>query len=591
MKLLFTYLKPYKGRLLLLALLLAGSIGLQLLAPQIIRRFLDTAQAGAAPQMLLSVAGLFFVVVLAQKVLALANVYVSQDLGWATTNRLRYDLTAHTLGLDMGFHKLRPAGELIERIDGDVELLAEAFASLVVEVAGNALLAAGIIVLVWREATSIGLVVLAYAVLTLLFMRATHPLTVRWIGRVRQGFATLFGYLEERLVGTEDIRGIGAENYIMARLYPLLNEVKRARVRVQVLGSFTYHGRRMVSVLAFILTLLLASQAYLRGEMSIGAVFLLVLYVNNLAEPLQQIHRQLHHLQRALAGTQRVQEFLALQPRVQDHGTQELPPGPLAVRFQNVSFAYSDRPEEEEAPTTALENVSFALPARQVLGLLGRTGSGKSTITRLLFRLYDVDSGAITLGPDLDSGVDVRNLSRANLQERVGLVTQDVELFAATVRDNLTLFHNEDPQAPPLDDEALLAALETLGLLGWLEGLPDGLDTVLGAGGQGLSAGEAQLLALTRVFLRDPSVVVLDEASSRLDPVTEQRLEQAVDRLLQDRTGIIIAHRLDTVQRADAILILEEGQVVEYGARESLIRDPDSRFSHLLRVGLQEELA
>jgi ABC-type multidrug transport system fused ATPase/permease subunit len=591
LNLLVTYLRPYKGRLLLLALLLAGSIGLQLLAPQIIRRFLDTAQAGAAAETLLGVAGFFFVVVLAQKVLALANVYVSQDLGWATTNHLRYDLTAHTLRLDMGFHKLRPAGELIERIDGDVELLAEAFSSLVVEVAGNALLAAGIILLVWREATSIGLVVLAYAALTLLFMRVTHPLTVRWIGHVRQGFATLFGYLEERLVGTEDIRGIGAEGYIMARLYPLLQEVEKARVRVQVLGSFTYHGRHMVAVLAFILTLLLGSRAYLRGDMTVGTVFLLVLYVNNLATPLQQIHRQLHHLQRALAGAQRVQEFFAIQPQVEDEGTQELPPGPLAVRFQNVTFAYRDRPEEDEAPTKALHDVSFELPAGQVLGLLGRTGSGKTTITRLLFRLYDVDSGAITLAPDLEKGVDVRDLSLANLQERVGLVTQDVEIFAATVRDNLTLFRNEDPQAQPVDDDTLLEALDTLGLRGWLEGLPEGLDTVLGAGGQGLSAGEAQLLALTRVFLRDPSVVVLDEASSRLDPVTEKRLEQAVDRLLEDRTAIIIAHRLATVQRADAILILEEGQVVEHGARQALLQDPDSRFSRLLQVGLQETLA
>jgi ATP-binding cassette subfamily B protein len=142
-----------------------------------------------------------------------------------------------------------------------------------------------------------------------------------------------------------------------------------------------------------------------------------------------------------------------------------------------------------------------------------------------------------------------------------------------------------------VDDDTLLEALDTLGLRGWLEGLPEGLDTVLGAGGQGLSAGEAQLLALTRIFLRDPSVVVLDEASSRLDPVTEKRLEQAVDRLLEDRTAIIIAHRLATVQRADAILILEEGQVVEHGARQALLQDPDSRFSRLLQVGLQETLA
>jgi ABC-type multidrug transport system fused ATPase/permease subunit len=233
-----------------------------------------------------------------------------------------------------------------------------------------------------------------------------------------------------------------------------------------------------------------------------------------------------------------------------------------------------------------VQDVSFAVPAGRVLGLLGRTGSGKTTLTRLLFRLYDVDSGAITL-----DGHDIRSVPLARLRRHVGLVTQDVQLFAATVRDNLTLFQNYAPQARPLDDATLLAALETLGLQEWLATLPQELDTVLAGGEKGLSAGEAQLLALARVFLRDPTVVVLDEASSRLDPATEQRLDRAVDRLLQGRTAIVIAHRLRTVQRADDILILEEGRVREHGARAALAADPDSRFAHLLRTGMEEVLA
>jgi ABC-type multidrug transport system fused ATPase/permease subunit len=221
-----------------------------------------------------------------------------------------------------------------------------------------------------------------------------------------------------------------------------------------------------------------------------------------------------------------------------------------------------------------------------VLGVLGRTGSGKTTLTRLLFRLYDVDAGAITL-----DGVDLRALPLGELRRHVGLVTQDVQLFAATVRDNLTLFANYDPARPNIGDDDIVAALETLGLGPWLRGLPAGLDSVLASGGKGLSAGEAQLLALARVFLRDPRLVVLDEASSRLDPATEGLLEQAIDRLLAGRTGIVIAHRLRTVQRADDILILEGGRVVEHGPRVALAADPDSRFAQLLQTGLEEVLA
>jgi len=186
--------------------------------------------------------------------------------------------------------------------------------------------------------------------------------------------------------------------------------------------------------------------------------------------------------------------------------------------------------------------------------------------------------------------VDIRDLTLTDLRRHVGTVTQDVQLFAATVRDNLTLFNNYDPDRPPLGDDRIRDALETLGLGDWLRDLPHGLDTLLESGGQGLSAGEAQLLAFARVFLRDPHLVVLDEASSRLDPGTEQLLERAIDRLLIGRTGIIIAHRLRTVGRADDILILENGRVVEFGPRAALAADPGSRFYRLLQTGLEEVL-
>jgi ATP-binding cassette subfamily B protein len=165
------------------------------------------------------------------------------------------------------------------------------------------------------------------------------------------------------------------------------------------------------------------------------------------------------------------------------------------------------------------------------------------------------------------------------------MVTQEVQLFQATLRENLTLFN------PNIPDDTIFAVLQELGLWHWYSTQPDGLDTRMHAGGQSLSAGEAQLLAFVRVFLRNPGLVILDEASSRLDPVTETLLERATGKLLQDRTGIVIAHRLGTVQRADAILILERGRIVEYGSRHELAADPDSRFYHLLQTGLEEALA
>jgi ABC-type multidrug transport system fused ATPase/permease subunit len=215
---------------------------------------------------------------------------------------------------------------------------------------------------------------------------------------------------------------------------------------------------------------------------------------------------------------------------------------------------------------------------------LGHTGSGKTTLTRLLLRLYDPGDGVIRLG-DGARHTDIREARLAEIGDRIGIVTQNVQLFNATVRDNLTFFDRRIP------DEQILCVIDDLGLGPWFASLDKGLDTRLATGGSGLSAGEAQLLAFTRIFLRDPGIVILDEASSRLDPATEQLIERAVDRLVQGRTAIIIAHRLATVQRADEIMILEQGRIREYDTRARLANDPASYFSHLLQTGgLQEVL-
>ena len=212
------------------------------------------------------------------------------------------------------------------------------------------------------------------------------------------------------------------------------------------------------------------------------------------------------------------------------------------------------------------------------IALIGARGCGKTTIGRLFARFYDPTAGAIRLG-----GTDVRNVPLDDLRGRVGLVTQDVQLFHASVRDNLTFFD------PTISDQRIVEVLRELELLDWMRSLPEGLDTQIGP--RSLSAGEAQLLAFARVFFKDPGLVILDEASSRLDPATEQLVERAVGALRRGRTAIIIAHRLGTVQRADEILILDDGAVLEHGARARLAADPSSRFASLLRTGLEEVLA
>jgi ABC-type multidrug transport system fused ATPase/permease subunit len=592
--LLTTYLRPQRARVVVLGVLLLAGMALELLNPQVIRFFLDTASSGGPQRALFIAAAVFISVSLAQRGVGLSSRYVSEIVAWAATNALRRDLALHCLRLDMAFHKQHTPGELIERIDGDVTALANFFSAFVARVLGNALLVAGILFVLFRENAGVGIGLTLYTLATLVVLRVIQPSAVaRWTAS-RAAEADLFGFIEERISGAEDIRAAGAEAYTMLRLYGLLRrglESLRASIMVD---TAIYNITSLLSVIGYAIGLALGVYLYTNGQASIGTAFMIVAYVGMLAGPLQSIRAELQDLQHATASISRVRELMQIRPRVEAAATTAaaapiLPAGPLSVAFEDVSFGYDDGRLTADDDTervigrplsVVLSDISFFVQPGRILGVLGRTGSGKTTLTRLLFRLYDVDAGAVRLG-----GTDIRAAPLAELRGRVALVTQDVQLFQATLRDNLTFFDRR------IDDDTVERALRELRLRDWVCSLPQGLDTPLSGGGAGISAGEAQLLAFARAFLKDPGLVILDEASSRLDPVTETLLEGAIDRLLQDRTGIVIAHRLRTVQRADDILILEAGHVVEYGPRERLAANPASRFSGLLRTGLEEVLA
>jgi len=312
------------------------------------------------------------------------------------------------------------------------------------------------------------------------------------------------------------------------------------------------------------------------GRLTIGSVYLIFHYTEMIRHPMDQIREQMGDLQKAGAGIARVEDLFDQTSRLDTTGSLALPNGPLSVEFDGLEFSYQDDASNGES---VLHDIDLTIGAGRVVGVLGRTGSGKTTFARLLTRLYDPIKGELRLG-----GLPLPDADILNLRARVGMVTQEVQLFRATVRDNMTFFD------PEIDDDRLWEVLSDLDLGDWVASLPQALDTMLEAGGTGLSAGQAQLLALARIFLRDPGLVILDEASSRLDPATEALIERAVDRLLEDRTGVIIAHRLATVERADDILILERGRVVEFGERTALAADPGSRLSQLLETGMEEVL-
>lgn len=582
-RLLAELIRPQWRVLTALAVALAASGALPLAGPQLLRAFIDRAAGGGSVSRLLPIAGSYAGLGLLTQATAVGTAYVATQVAWTVTNELRERAAAHALQLELAYHAATQPGRLIERIDGDATAIATFFEGFVIRAAAASVTVVGAVLLVAREDWRVGLAMAAFAaaagfVTTRLRNRAVAQSSVE-----RGAFATVIGLVEEQLDGAEDLRALGAgphgadrhEHASGALLRASMTATRaRAWIWVSTMGFFAAGGMLM---------LLAGGILQRRGVITVGTVFLLFQYTQVLRRPIELIAEQLQELQRAAAGAGRMRKLLDTRPALGSSGRAPLPAGPLSVDFEGVEFCYADA-RSGETPQSAperpvLRDVSLTISPGQVVGLVGHTGSGKTTLARLALRLCDPTRGVVRVG-----GVDLRDVDPAQLRRRVAVVTQEVQLFTASVRDNLTLFD----AAPP--DAALVDLLDGLGLGGWLRALPAGLDTVLGEDAQP-SAGQAQLLGLGRAFLRDPGLLLLDEASSRVDPATAALVERALDRLLTSRTAMVIAHRLRAVERADVVIVLECGRIAEAGARDALAADPASRFSALLRAEARQAVS
>lgn len=568
------YLRPMKLKVALLALLVFAGIGLQLLNPLIIRYFIDTLMSHGDMQPMFFAALTFLSVSVLTQITGIASVYVGEDVGWRATNQLRSDLTLHCLKLDMSFHTAHTPGEMIERIDGDLLTLSNFFSRFIINVLGNGLLLIGVLIILAFIDIRVSIAILIYLGGGVGAMVGLRRIAVPYWAVSRQTSANLFGLLEEQLSGTEDIRATGSVAHAIRSLLSLNKLRLHADIKSTVATSFIFILWIVLYIIGQIVAFSISYTLLQAGLITIGTVYLIIYFTFFVFQRFQDLSNELQNIQQAIASLERIETLMSVKSKIEsDLAAVDLPTGALGVTFDQVTFGYSDE-------TPVLKNLSFQLLPGKTLGLLGRTGSGKTTIARLLFRLYDPTSGSI----QLDS-IGLRQVKLQNLRQRIGMVTQTVQLFDASVRDNLTFF---DPSIP---DGKIVQALDDLGLADWLAALPEGLDTRLNGSGVQLSAGKSQLIAFARVFLLDPGIVILDEASSRLDPLTERRIQHAIQKLFENRTGIIIAHRLHTVEQVDHIMIINDGNVVEFGERNMLVNNTSSSFYQLLQTGLQEVLA
>ncbi len=569
--LLAKYMKNSRLHLVLLALVLAVSIILQLVNPMIISFFIDGIEMNKSMELLIKAAILFILAAFTQQLLAIASTYLSQNIGWRTTNTLRRDLVKHCLTLDMNYFKEHQPGELVERIDGDVNALFNFFSKLFIGFANNILLMTGVVVVLSLQNPLIGAAFVLFLVLSFIILGKTQGDAVDNFGKERELSSKFYGFLGEHLDCTEEIKASGAGSYVSQRFMELLRKWLPIQLKAYLSGYKIWIIMSGLFGLGDIMIFAVGGYLWYKGHISLGLVYLMLNYFQLLESPLDQLKEQMLDIQKATASIIRIEELLNQSSSISDKGTIKLSEKNISLSFDHVCFSY-------EKEVLVLKDISFELPAGKVLGILGHTGCGKTTLARLVVRFYEPDSGNIRF-----NGKKQEDILLKDLRSSIAYVTQEVQLFHASVRDNITFFNKD------ISDDEIIATIYKMGLKDWFENIKEGLDTILEPGG-GMSSGEAQLLTLVRVFLKDPKLIILDEASARLDPVTERFLEQALSTLIEGRACIIIAHRLSTVQRADNILILDKGEILEYGLREELISKKDSRLNELLSYGIEEVL-
>jgi ATP-binding cassette subfamily B protein len=482
--LLKVYFRPQWPMVLLLALLLLMSIGLQLLNPQILRHFIDLAVASSkgnaqdlndvakssysiSTELLIS-ALLFTGAAVLNQFLALLAQYVGENIGWKATNQLRGDLAEHCLRLDLSFHKEHTSGEMVERIDGDVNSLSNFFSSFVIALMSNMVLLIGVLIVLFQVDWRIGLGMTLFVIFALFLMKQIRTMAAPFWVKVSIARAEFYGFVGEHLAGTEDTRANGAVSHVMRRFYELLRNWLPMSRKAGLAGYSMWMSSVLVFALGNAMIIVLGGYLWRNGSITIGTLFMIFYYTELLNRPIENIRTQLEDLQRADSSIIRTQELFQTVSKIKENNAvaqsdndvdQPKLPSALSVDFHNVTFGY-------RADDPVLEQITFHLQEGKVLGLLGRTGSGKSTLARLMLRFYDPDSGSISLGD-----VPLHKPSLQELRKKVGIVTQDVQLFHASVRDNVTLYNLE------IQDARIMEVLGDLGLTCWFNSLPNGLET------------------------------------------------------------------------------------------------------------------
>jgi ATP-binding cassette subfamily B protein len=564
MRRLLAYLRPYRGRVLAAVFMLLGAAAVELAGPLLTRMVIDRAIPQRDGGLLLVLTSAYLLLLLLAFLFEYGQLLLTTWLGQHVMYDLRRQIFAHLQRLPLPYFDRNPVGRLMTRVTSDVEVLNELFSSGVVAVFGDlfalVFIVAALFALDWQ-----------LAIVTLLVMPLVFAAAMVFRTRVRDAYrdirvrlARINAFLQERITGVAVVQLFGQEQATVTQFRAINDDHLQAHLRSIRYYALFFPVIELLTAIAFALIITYGGWEVLGGSMTVGSVYAFLLYARRFFRPIQDLSEKYNMLQGAMASSERIFKLLDT-PLAHQPGGRELTEGAAGrIEFRGVWFAYRRRGDAStgtDAWDWVLRDLTFSAEPGERLAVVGHTGAGKTTIISLLMRFYEPQRGQILL-----DGVDIRDYDVLSLRRRIALVLQDVFIFSRDIGYNIRLGEATIPE------ERVRAAASRVGADAFIGRLPRGYQEPLGERGASLSVGERQLLSFARALAFDPLVLVLDEATSSVDSALEERIEQALEVLMEGRTSIVIAHRLSTIQHADRILVLHHGELREQGTHLELLQ-------------------
>lgn len=572
-KRLFFFVKPYIHFFYLALFLMLLTTILGPIRPYLSKIAIDKYVMTSNSKGFLTFVGLIFLVLVVHSTIQFLANYLMKWLGQNAINQLRVKVFGHIQNLDVSFFDKNPVGRLVTRVTNDIETISELLSGGFILIITDLVLVVSIIVFMFF--LNVELTLLALSVLPVLFVATIiFRNKVRAIFRkIRKSVARLNSFINEFLAGILTIKIFGRENYFNEKFEKVNKENLNLWIKTINYYSVFFPTVEFLSSVSLALIIWFTAKNILSGIMTIGTFFAFIQYAEMFYRPIRDLTEKFTNLQNAMASSERIFQILDTKQTITTVAN------PIIfnklndkIEFRNVTFAYNS---DEEV----LRNVSFEVRKGETLAIVGHTGAGKTTIVNLLCRFYDLENGEILI-----DGINLKNYDIFSLRKKISYVSQDVNLFSRTILENITL------GAEDLDFADIIEASKEIGSFDFIDKLPEKFDTNVFEKGITLSAGQRQLIAFTRAIVRNPEILILDEATSNIDPLLEKTIERATNRLLNGRTSIVIAHRFSTIQRANNIIVLHKGEIKETGTHLELMKK-NGIYAKLFRIQFESQFS